>query len=57
MTASKVLSFAKNNKVAVLFPIATFSYIVNDLYRSSIFKAKVAERDKSLEEAQTKQES
>lgn len=57
MTASKVLSFVKKNKIAVLIPIATISYIGNDFYRTSIFKAKVAERDKNLKEAQTKQQS
>lgn len=57
MTASKVLSFVKNNKIAVLIPIATISYIGNDFYRTSIFKARVAERDKNLKEAQTKQQS
>lgn len=50
MIVLKVLSFAKKNKVVVLFLIVIFFYIVNDLYRSLIFKVKVVERDKRLEE-------
>ena len=46
----KLLHFAKKNKVAVVIPVFAISYIANDLYRSRVYNAKVAERNQRLKE-------